>query len=122
MTHQAKAIIIGEIANKRPLQVSQRGFLGTNIRVDYTNAKGRQGSNYLNLKWFEPDSFEIADQFQPGDEVYIEARIGTEKDKESEQWVLQLVGTSMKLAGELGDIADQFGATPVADYEDSIPF
>lgn len=122
MSHKATAVIIGEIANKRPLQVSQRGFLGTNIRVDYTNAKGRSTSTYLNIKWFDPESNEIAEQFQPGDEVYIEARIGTEKDKESEQWMLQLVGISMKLAGELGDIADQFDARPVANSEDDIPF
>ncbi len=122
MEHRAAAAIIGEISNKNPLQVSQRGFLGTNIRVGYTNAKGRETASFLNIKWFDPESYKIAEQFQPGDEVYIEARIGTEKDKVTEQWVLQLVGIRMKLAGELGDIAEQFDATPVADLEDDLPF
>lgn len=134
MSHQAKAIIAGVVANKDKLRTTPNGFLGLSVRCQMPRHDGNMGTTYYDVKWFAPDSHEIAAQFQPGDEVFVTARIAKEwvykpgykqpekKDKDTGNWVLQLVGESCRLAGEVGDIAAQFDAKPVADSESDIPF
>lgn len=122
MSHQAKAIIAGVVANKDKLRTTPNGFLGLSVRCQMPRHDGNMGTTYYDVKWFAPDSHEIAAQFQPGDEVFVTARIAKEKDKSTGNWVLQLVGETCKLAGEVGDIAAQFDAKPVADSESDIPF
>ena len=100
----ARAIILGNVGNKKHKPVKTGGFMTTlsvATKVKFIDSQGsnQEKTSWHNVSFFNKLSDVVNNHVQVGDLIYIEGDINNKKldDERGARWVYSIIGTQIKL-------------------------
>jgi len=95
--HYAKTQILGAISGykgRMPVP-TEKGFMRLSIGVERKAKQGGMSTSYIPVIFFAPLSEKVADEYNHGDEVVIDADVRMRQDDNS-RWQVQIIGAKIK--------------------------